>query len=161
MLFRGPRMGFQPCRGFLSQSRMHRSDLWVCEMGAERFPPNPSECHSPESEPSWSAEWSELLAPFLAYIFLIYEGTHRHWTYYLPHLASRCSGDLNFHSSPFVMRRPRKWHSKSQWGRTPSFFPRGIAEPWLLSENILLISRQYKITLLPLLILHAHLRKML
>lgn len=47
-----------------------------------------------------------------------------------------------FYSSPVLTSKVMKRHSKSQWRRTPSFFPRGITEQRLLSENVL-ISKQH------------------
>lgn len=73
-----------------------------------------------------------------------------HFTYYLSNLANTCLWDLNFYSSPFIMSKAMKRHSKSQWRRTPSFCPQGIAEQWSLSQNILLIAWQHRIIHLPL-----------
>jgi hypothetical protein len=79
------------------------------------------------------ARWPYLFPRFLSYSCRNSELL----AYHLQDLAGTCLGDLNFYSSPVLMSKVMKGHSKSQWRGTLWFFPRGITEQRLLSENVL------------------------
>lgn len=69
------------------------------------------------------ARWPYLFPRFLSYSCRNSELL----AYHLQDLAGTCLGDLNFYSSPVLMSKVMKGHSKSQWRGTLWFFPRGAA----------------------------------